>query len=112
MKIDVPNALFSAIHRNQFYIGSKQKFVTFDCLVHRFQGYCEYILARDCTGDLFDIHIGNYPRLHSAVRSVRVGGVAVCAEGLGMIKAIIARQAMKVCMNGKRLAWSSTIDNS
>ena len=89
-------------------LGSKQKFVTFDCLVHRFQGYCEYILARDCTGGLFDIHIENDPLRHSAVRSAVAGGVAVRAQGVGVIKAIIARPTIKVYMNGKRLSWPST----
>ena len=91
---------------------SKQKFVTFDCLVHRFQGYCEYILARDCTGGLFDIHIENDPLLHSAIRSAVVGGVAVRAEGVGVIKAIFAREKVKVYMNGKRIKWPSTIDTA
>ena len=90
--------------------GLKQNFVTFDCLVHKFQGYCEYILARDCSESTFDVHIKNDTPLQNAIGSAVAGGVAVRADGLGVIKAIFSGQKINVYMNDKRLIWPSTID--
>ena len=37
-------------------------FTTFDSQSHDFQGLCEYVLARDCVGDDFRVHIKNEER--------------------------------------------------
>ena len=90
------------------FLGSKQKFVTFDCLVHRFQGSCEYILARDCTGGLFDIHIENDSPLHDTIRTAWASGVAIRSDGLGVVRAILSHRNTTVYMNDKLLTWPST----
>ena len=90
------------------FLGYKQKFVTFDCLVHRFQGSCEYILARDCTGGLFDIHIENDSPLHNAIPNAYASGVAIRSDGLGVIRAIFAHGKTTVTIDDKSLTWPST----
>ncbi|XP_062520176.1 mucin-19-like isoform X2 [Corticium candelabrum] len=87
---------------------SKQKYVTFDCLVHEFQGSCEYTLARDCTGGLFDIHIENNSPVPNAIRTAWTRGIAIRAAGLGTIRATFSDQNTTVYMNSKLLSWLTT----
>ena len=58
---------------------ANEEYITFDCLVHRFQGSCEYVLARDSTGCLFDIHIENTSPFPNAIGSASTKAVAIRA---------------------------------
>ena len=88
--------------------GKKQKFTTFDCLMHKFQGSCEYVLARDCTDGLFDIHIENDSPFPNGVRTTWTKGIAIRTRELGLIKATFSYKETKVYMDNKLLSWPST----
>ena len=87
---------------------ANQEYITFDCLVHRFQGSCEYVLARDCTGGLFDIHIENTSPFPNAIGSVWTRAVAIRAAELGVIKMFVSLHKPIVFLNDERLSWPST----
>ena len=87
---------------------ANQEYITFDCLVHRFQGSCEYVLARDCKGGLFDIHIENTSPFPNAIGSAWTRAVAIRAAGLGVIKIFVSLHKPIVYLNDERLSWPST----
>ena len=70
---------------------------TFDGLGHHFQGFCEYVLAKDCTGTDFTIHARSKPLTGSftVTRSV-----AIDAPRLGVIKLLKNKE---VYVNGQRI---------
>ena len=80
--------------------GKKQKFTTVDCLVHKFQGSCEYVLARDCTEN--DCPFPN------GIRTTWTKGIAIRTREFGVVKAIISYKETKVYMNNSLLSWPST----
>ena len=88
--------------------GKKQKFTTFDCLLHKFQGSCEYVLARDCTDGLFDIHIENDCPFPNGIRTTWTKGIAIRTRQLGVVKALLSYKETKVYMNDSLLSWPST----
>ena len=88
--------------------GAKQAYYTFDNLRHFFQGKCEYLLARDCVGNLFSIHVENdFPRLE-VVHTAWTTGLAINAVGLGLIK-IHHGLETEVYFNGKLQSRPATI---
>ena len=82
---------------------TQQTYFTFDSLLHRFQGKCEYVLARDCTGLLFDIHIENDSPSSTVIHTAWTTGVAVRVAGLGLIKVIHTAVETKAYLNGNPL---------
>ena len=87
--------------------GQKQRFFTFDNLVHFFQGKCEYVLARDCTGNLFDIHIKNDHPSSDVIHTSWTTGLSVRVAGLGVIKVVHSATDTKVYLNGVLLTRPS-----
>ena len=93
-------------------IAEKQRYVTFDGLVHQFQGSCEYVLARDCTGGLFDIHVENYAPAPDIFHFVWTRSIAVRTKDLGLIKAIVSPLKILVYVNDRHFSSPSTIVGS
>jgi syndecan 4 len=87
--------------------GTKQTYFTFDSLLHYFQGKCEYILARDCTGLLFDIHIENDYPSSPVIHTSWTTGVAVRVASLGLIRVFHTSLETKVYLNGNLLSRPS-----
>ena len=73
-------------------------YTTFDGLGHHFQGQCEYIFARDCLNNQFDIHVLNERQQGSSVSWTK--SVAVKVANLGVIKLL---RNNEITVNGEKI---------